>query len=56
MDAQDPGDIHLRLKGDREVHWGDTDESDRKAAILPPLLTRPGSVYDVTAPSLPTVS
>lgn len=56
VDAQDPGDIHLRLKGDREVQWGDTDESDRKAAILPPLLTRPGSVYDVTAPSLPTVS
>lgn len=54
--ARSPGDIHLQLDGDRRVRWGGPDESARKAAILPPLLTRPGSVYDVITPELPTVS
>lgn len=54
--ADKPSDIHLLLTGNREVQWGDVDDAQRKAAILPPLLTRPGKVYDVTSPVLPTVS
>ncbi|MGP4018109.1 cell division protein FtsQ/DivIB [Saccharopolyspora sp. 5N708] len=54
--AEQPGDVRLLLKGDREVHWGSLEETARKAAILPPLLTRPGKIYDVTTPALPTVA
>jgi cell division protein FtsQ len=54
--AETSRDVHLLLKGNRQVHWGDPDDSARKAAILPPLLTRPGKVYDVTSPVLPTVA
>lgn len=54
--ADQPNDIRLILRGDREVHWGALEETPRKAAILPPLLTRPGKVYDVTTPALPTVA
>jgi cell division protein FtsQ len=54
--AQTPHDIRLLLTGNREVDWGDASQSERKAAILPPLLTRPGRVYDVTSPALPTVA
>jgi cell division protein FtsQ len=50
-----PGSVRLRLNGERLVEWGSLKESARKAAILPPLLTRPGKVYDVTTPELPTV-
>lgn len=53
--AEKPGSVRLRLTGDRVVEWGATDEMRRKARILPPLLTRPGKIYDVTTPELPTV-
>ncbi|PFG98670.1 cell division protein FtsQ [Saccharopolyspora erythraea NRRL 2338] len=54
--AHNPRDLRLHLRGDREVEWGGVRETPRKAAILPPLLTRPGRVYDVTSPVLPTVA
>ena len=54
--AETPRDVRFQLRGQREVRWGDSGESRRKVAILPALLTRPGHVYDVTAPDLPTVS
>lgn len=38
------------------MHWGESGDSARKAAILIPLLTREGQVYDVTSPDLPTVA
>ncbi|MFC7340660.1 cell division protein FtsQ/DivIB [Saccharopolyspora griseoalba] len=53
--APEPGSVRLRLTGDRVVEWGSLKEGERKAAILRPLLTRPGKVYDVTTPELPTV-
>ncbi|MFD0490590.1 hypothetical protein ACFQ0O_30060 [Saccharopolyspora spinosporotrichia] len=56
MIAHNPRDLRLHLRGDREVEWGGVRETPRKAAILPPLLTRPGRVYDVTSPVLPTVA
>lgn len=48
--------VRLRLTRGRTVEWGSTRLSERKAAVLPPLLTRHGEVYDVTSPALPTVS
>ncbi|MDA3624420.1 FtsQ-type POTRA domain-containing protein [Saccharopolyspora oryzae] len=56
VEAENPNDIRLLLKGDRRIEWGSKDQSDKKAQILPALLTRPGNVYDVTTPALPTVS
>lgn len=53
--ADSPYDIRVLLRGQREVRWGDVGDSGRKAAILRTLLTRPGHIYDVTAPELPTV-
>ncbi|MER6988600.1 FtsQ-type POTRA domain-containing protein [Saccharopolyspora hirsuta] len=54
--AENPNDIRLLLKGDRQIEWGSQEEAEKKAAILPALLTRPGKVFDVTTPALPTVS
>lgn len=49
-------EVRLELTGDRTVRWGSPAQSRRKAAVLKPLLTRPGDVYDVASPDLPTVS
>jgi cell division protein FtsQ len=38
------------------VRWGADADDARKAAVLAPLLTRPGSTYDVSTPDLPVVS
>ncbi|MEB3367012.1 cell division protein FtsQ/DivIB [Saccharopolyspora mangrovi] len=54
--AQSQNDIRLELNGGRSVDWGSVKDTERKALILPPLLTRPGKVYDVTTPALPTVA
>ncbi|MBE9374255.1 FtsQ-type POTRA domain-containing protein [Saccharopolyspora sp. HNM0983] len=54
--AEKPSDIHLVLQDGRRIHWGDAAEMQRKAAILPTLLSRSGDVYDVTTPALPTVA
>jgi cell division protein FtsQ len=48
-------DVSFTLGG-RTVRWGADTEDERKAAVLGPLLTRPGSVYDVSTPDLPVVS
>ena len=61
VSAKSPADIVLRLGGgrdgdEREVRWGDVSESDRKAAVLGPLLTQPGKIYDVSSPALPTIA
>lgn len=42
--------------GERQVLFGSTDRADRKIAVLVPLLTQEGSVYDVSSPELPTVT
>lgn len=54
--ANGPSNVSLDLAGNRRVEWGSTADSARKARILPPLLTREGTVYDITTPALPTVS
>ncbi|HET9255152.1 MAG TPA: cell division protein FtsQ/DivIB, partial [Pseudonocardiaceae bacterium] len=54
--ANSPAEILLRLDSGREVRWGDAADGERKAAVLRPLLTQPGKVYDVSSPALPTIA
>jgi cell division protein FtsQ len=56
VSARTAGSVELALADGRTVRWGSPDRSDRKAAVLAPLLTRPGKIYDVTTPDFPTVS
>jgi cell division protein FtsQ len=51
-----PGQVTLGLSGQREVRWGSAERSADKAAVLGPLLTQPGRLYDVTSPDLPTIT
>ncbi|MHC1561684.1 cell division protein FtsQ/DivIB [Actinomycetospora sp. C-140] len=53
--ADGPFDVGFVLTGEREVRWGADADNDRKAAVLTALLTRPGSVYDVSTPDLAVV-
>jgi cell division protein FtsQ len=47
--------VSFVLSGNREVRWGADTDNERKAAVLAALLTRPGSVYDVSTPDLAVV-
>ena len=47
--------VTLGLADRRSVRWGDPERSADKLAVLGPLLGRPGTVYDVSSPDLPTV-
>ncbi len=49
------GQVTLGLTDDRQVRWGTPDRAAEKAAVLGPLLTQSGRVYDVASPELPTV-
>lgn len=48
-------DISLTLRDGRTVLWGSSEDGERKSAVVLPLLTRPGTVFDVSSPSLVTV-
>jgi cell division protein FtsQ len=54
--ANTPGDVRLTLADGRVVKWGNAHDNTRKAAVLAPLLTRPGKTYDVATPDFPTVA
>lgn len=54
--ADSRSDIRLALGSGREARWGSAADTPRKAAVLQVLLTRKGSVFDVSSPELPTVS
>lgn len=56
VSAKTPGSVTLGLTHGRTIRWGSADDSARKAEVLAPLMTRPGKVYDVSSPELPTVS
>lgn len=56
VSARTPGSVTLGLTHGRTIRWGSADDSARKAEVLAPLMTRPGKVYDVSSPELPTVS
>jgi cell division protein FtsQ len=42
--------------GDKHVFFGTPDRAADKVAVLVPLLTEPGSTYDVASPELPTIT
>lgn len=54
IEVRTPDDIRLTLRGGREVRWGSAEDSAAKSAVLVALLRRPATVYDVSAPDLPT--
>ncbi|MFQ6228942.1 cell division protein FtsQ/DivIB [Nocardia sp. NPDC002869] len=53
--AAGPSEISLTLRDGRTVLWGSSEDGERKSAVVLPLLTRPGTVFDVSSPSLVTV-
>jgi cell division protein FtsQ len=53
--ANVPGQVTFGLTGGRQVVWGTDDRATDKVAVLVPLLTQPGHVFDVTSPDLPTI-
>ncbi|WP_330182003.1 FtsQ-type POTRA domain-containing protein [Nocardia sp. NBC_01503] len=53
--ARSVSDIALELRDGRTVLWGGTGDSQKKAAVVGPLLTQPGNVFDVSSPNLVTV-
>lgn len=50
-----PGQVTFGLTDDRQVLWGAAERAADKAAVIVPLLTQPGHVFDVTSPDLPTI-
>ncbi|MCW0212552.1 MAG: FtsQ-type POTRA domain-containing protein [Pseudonocardia sp.] len=54
INGEDPT-VQLGLTEGRRVTWGTADDGARKAAVLVPLLTETGTVYDVASPELPTI-
>lgn len=55
LSAETPDSIALRLTGGDRVFWGSAEQSELKAQVVVPLLKQEGTVYDVSAPSNPTV-
>lgn len=53
--AESPYQVVLRLADQRSVIWGDCSNSVRKAAVLPVVLAQPGTVFDLSDPSMVTV-
>ena len=47
--------ITLVLRDERQVMWGSAEESELKAEVLVPLLSRPGQTYDISVPGQATV-
>lgn len=56
VSAETVGNVRITLADGRVVKWGSAEHSARKAAVLGPLLTQPGKVYDVGTPDFPTIS
>ncbi|MEV0295019.1 FtsQ-type POTRA domain-containing protein [Nocardia sp. NPDC050710] len=53
--ARSISDISLNLQDGRTVLWGGASDAERKAQVVLPLLTREGTVFDVSSPNLVTV-
>jgi len=53
--AATPDSVTLSLRRGRTVVWGGADAPAEKARVLTALLDRPGTVYDVSTPSVVTV-
>jgi cell division protein FtsQ len=55
VEAPTPDSVTLGLRDGRTVIWGGSGDSAAKARALGPLLTRPGSTYDVSTPTVAVV-
>jgi cell division protein FtsQ len=55
VEAPTPDSVTLGLHDGRTVIWGGSGQSEAKARALGPLLTRPGSTYDVSTPTVAVV-
>ena len=55
VEAPTPDSVTLGLRDGRSVVWGGSGDSAAKARALGPLLTRPGSTYDVSTPTVAVV-
>ena len=55
VEAPTPDSVTLGLRDGRTVIWGGSGDSAAKARTLGPLLTRPGSSYDVSTPTVAVV-
>lgn len=53
--ARSVSDIGLNLRDGRTVLWGGPADSERKASVVLPVLSRPGTVFDISSPDLVTV-
>ncbi|MFI6869588.1 cell division protein FtsQ/DivIB [Nocardia sp. NPDC050406] len=53
--ARSVSDIRLELRDGKTVLWGGATDSERKAAVVVPLLGQPGEVFDISSPNLVTV-
>ncbi|WP_433263724.1 cell division protein FtsQ/DivIB [Actinosynnema sp. CS-041913] len=56
VSATTGADVKLALTAGREIRWGSAVDTPRKAAVAQVLMTREGTVFDVSSPELPTVS
>lgn len=54
--AESPGSIEFELSSGETVRWGDREQMERKVKVVDAILSRPGEIYDVSSPELPTVS
>jgi len=54
VDVRSAQDVRLTLGNGDVVKWGSAENSARKALVLTALLKQRASVYDVSAPELPT--
>lgn len=55
VEAPGPDLVTLGLRDGRTVIWGGAEDSATKARVLPALLSRPGSTYDVSTPTVAVV-
>jgi cell division protein FtsQ len=55
MTAPTPANITLILRGGRQVIWGDASDNAAKGRVATSLLRLPGTVIDVSAPTVVTV-
>jgi cell division protein FtsQ len=53
--ATSPANVTLNLAGGRTVIWGDNSDNSAKGRVATSLLARPGTVIDVSAPTVVTV-
>lgn len=54
VEAQSPVDLSFRLKNGATVVWGDSTRADDKAVAWRAIITRRGTLYNVSSPDYPS--